>query len=86
MQSSASKMIFLSPISSPSVKNGHGVLVHPFGINYLIGSESSAYTYFIFVNLWPGFMRAITQRDIFIYLINSLCPYSVPNKNDCSLP
>lgn len=79
-------MIFFSPISSPSVKNGQGILVHPLGINYFIGSDNSYYTYFILLNLWPGFIRAITHLDIFIYLINSLCPYSVPNKKDCSLP
>jgi hypothetical protein len=86
MQSSASNIIFLSPISSPSVRNGHGILVHPLGINYCIGSDNSDWTYFIFANLCPGFIRAITHLDIFIYFINSLCPYSVPNKNDYSLP
>ena len=39
-------LFILPAISSPSAIKGHGIFVHPFGVNWPIAGESSFYTSF----------------------------------------
>ncbi len=62
-------LFILPAISSPSAIKGHGIFVHPFGVNWPIAGESSFYTSFNDWNVCPVFILATINLDI-LALVN----------------